>query len=120
MNFAFCFSLNCCPYSLSFFPVLAFLLDFLSIPRYTGSRSRDLHLFKTGVISLAILNSSYIKSNLLQMLMKSALHSESLLHFLYSSAFWRPASIMWNRSYILNTGYFNTTCLDRTDRCFSS
>ena len=32
----------------------AFLLDFLSIPKYTGSISRDLHLLRTGVLLTAI------------------------------------------------------------------
>ena len=41
----------------TFLPALALvLLDFLSYPRYMGSRPRDLHLFKTGVLFTAILD----------------------------------------------------------------
>ena len=55
MNLAFCFSRSCVPYSLSLRLLrISCLLDFLSYPRKTGSRSRDLHLFRTGVLFTAI------------------------------------------------------------------
>src|SRR5574344_42809 len=107
MNFAFCFSLSCMPYSLTLCTAFSFfLLCFFCMPKKAGSTPRALHFLRTGVISLAIANFPLFLKTLYQVFASERLNSSALR---------RTATVMRNGCDILDHCYSKTCGLKCTN-----